>query len=175
MKRVLTILILAICFSCGGDGDDPVPTHEVGNWELDFFATINVPLEYQLSEGEIYDLSILSFDGVSLESYELNLNSDLTYTRSLGVQGPNINDNGTWILEDDELILTDEDENDFTFEIQRNEEDQLWLSEEINFGLVKDAIRDTITAEWISTLSNAELNALIDPVILDLVYAFERE
>lgn len=177
MKKIFIFLLMASLFSsCGGD-DEPVMTHEMGSWELDSFILANVPLDYSNNEGRIFAVNQISFGGgLVLDSYELTLNSDMTYERSIGVTGPDIRDNGQWSLEDDILTLTEEDaDEDEEYDIEENDNDQLWWSVESQFSLLKNSVADTITQEWVDTLTDEEFFALFDVVTVDLVYAFERQ
>ncbi|SNS69010.1 hypothetical protein SAMN05421640_0865 [Ekhidna lutea] len=176
MKKVLCLLAASmILLSCGKD-DGPVITHEMGSWDLDSFILTNLPAEYSNNEGRIFLVNQISFGGLVFESYEITFNSDLTYERSVGVPGPDIKDNGTWELDGDDLILMSEDaDQEEEYRVEQNEDDQLWWSIESQFSLVKDAIADTITQEYIDTLTDEEFFDLFDAVSVDLVYAFERQ
>ena len=59
--------------------------------------------------------------------------------------------------------------------MERNENEQLWLSTEVNFLLIKDATLDTLTSDHVAEMTEEEFQALFDQVTLDLVYAFEKE
>ncbi|MEM7297550.1 MAG: hypothetical protein AAF391_04715 [Bacteroidota bacterium] len=176
MKKSIYALVLAsFLFSCGGD-DDPVATHEVGEWELDSYILTNVPSDYSFNEGRIFAVNEISFGGIVFESYEVTFNVDKTYARTVGVTGPDIKDNGTWELDGDDLTLSSEDfDDDEEYEVERNEDDQLWWSVSSQFSLLEDAIADTITQEYIDSITDEEFFALFDPVTVDLVYAFERK
>ncbi len=177
MKKILSLIAASIIlFSCGGD-DDPVTTHEMGSWELDSFILTNVPADYaQFNEGRVFLVNQISFGGIVFESYEITFNSNFTFERSIGVPGPDLRDNGTWELDGDNLILMAEDE-DFEeeYNVEQNENNQLWWSVESQFSLLKDAIADTITQEYVDTLTDQEFADLFDAVSVDLVYAFERQ
>ncbi|MEM7110094.1 MAG: hypothetical protein AAF519_17835 [Bacteroidota bacterium] len=181
MKRKLLafgmILSFGLMISCGDDDSDSAPPpHEVGDWDLDSYLLLNLPSDYASREGQIQQLNEITFNGVAFESYTLNLMANGTYTRRIELPGPNVNDNGTWEADDDELTLVSEDFDDSEdFEIERNQDDQLWLSVASQFLLIRDAVADTLTQEYVSTLSEEEFDALFDVVSLDLVYAFERE
>ncbi|MEM9298388.1 MAG: hypothetical protein AAGA64_08355 [Bacteroidota bacterium] len=179
MKRNLLvfgiILSVGLITSCGDDDSDAPPPHEVGVWELDSYILTNLPSDYASNEGVILLLDDLSFGGISFESYTLELMTNGTYTRKIEVPGPSINDDGTWLLDDDDLVLDSEDsDTDEEFGVERNEDDQLWLSQDVQFALIKDSVLDTLTQEYVDNITQEEFNALFDNVNLDLVYAFER-
>ena len=54
MKKLLltgiTATTLLFLTSCGGDGDDPAPAHEVGTWELDSYALQGFPTGFESNE-----------------------------------------------------------------------------------------------------------------------------
>jgi hypothetical protein len=173
MKKSFYLLFASfVLLSCGKD-DGPVITHEMGTWELDSYILSNVPEGFkQKNEGQILAVNEISFGGgVTIESYELTLNSDMTYKRTIGVTGPDIKDDGTWVFEDDVLTLTPEDEDEQEYRIEENDNDQLWWSVESQFLL----LHDTVTADYYNSLDNEGQNELFTAVSIDLVYAFERQ
>ncbi|WP_424961079.1 hypothetical protein [Ekhidna sp.] len=177
MKKalLLSLILLALISSCGSD-DEPTLTHEMGSWELDSYILVNVPADYSNNDGRIFEVDEISFGGLVIDSYEISLNSDMTYERSIGVAGPDIKDNGTWVLDDDVLILTGEDaDQDEEYDIEENDNDQLWWSVEAQFSLIKNSVADTLTQEWVDTLTDEEFFDLFDAVSVDLIYAFERQ
>lgn len=176
MKKLTYFIVITFALiSCGGD-DGPTITHEMGSWNLDSFILTNVPSDYSNNEGRIFGVSQISFGGVVFESYEITFNSDQTFERNIGLAGPNVNENGTWKLEGDDLTLTSEDgENTQEYSIEKNEDDQLWWSTGSQFSLLKNSVADTLTQEWVNTLSDDDFFALFDQVSVDLVFAFERQ
>lgn len=174
-KLLLPALALfALSFtSCSSDSDDPAPPNQVGSWDLQSYALLNVPSAYSYYEGNTLELSDLSNN---ISAYNIKLNSDKSFDRSISVTGslPQ-NDEGTWEENDNvlKIVSTTYADEEF-FDIQRNEGDDLWLSFNTSFGLVKNSIRDTISQEYIDGLSLDELNALFDDVNIDLVLVFDR-
>ena len=49
------------------------------------------------------------------------------------------------------------------------------LSIPVQFLLIRDVVLDTISQEYVDSLTNEEFEALFDPVNLDLVFLFEKE
>lgn len=173
MKKVLYLLLASAMFfiSCSKD-DEPVLTHEIGTWELDSYILTNLPAGFTNNEGRIFAVNEINFGGVSFDSYEITFASDFTYQREISVTGPDLNDEGTWELDGDDLtLISDEFDDEEDYNIEENEDDQLWWSLEVQFGL----LHDTTTQAYVDTLTPEELADLITPVSLDLVYAFERK
>ena len=188
MKKLLltgiTVTTLLFLTSCGGDGDDPAPAHEVGTWELDSYALQGFPTGFESNEGLILTLDQITFGGVQFQGYELTLNSDGTYSRSIEITGPDVDDNGTYTLEGDDLELESEDGDFQEFDVVRNEDDDLWLSQRdgITSSFIPDIYFDTVTQTYIDflqTLTEAQLdsvNAELSEVLeLDLVFVLERK
>lgn len=176
-KYLLLIAILGTLGFSSCDEDDPAPPpHEVGEWNLKNFALINLPARFQMNEGRTFELSQLGF-----ESYRLNLLANGTYEREISVSGriPN-EDAGTYTMEEDALILNSENSNDDEdFSLEKNKNNRLWLSQPLQTGLFEDAILDTLTQEYLNSLTEEEYQELLDnyleQVNLDLVFAFEKE
>ena len=61
------------------------------------------------------------------------------------------------------------------YTLERNETDQLWISEPRNFLLLPNNILDTLTNAYVATLTEQEFVDLHDEVTIDFIYAFERE
>ena len=168
MKRILLLLsISSVLFfsSCSSD-DDPVPTHEVGEWELDSFILLNFPAGFQRNEGSVFQVGTLQLGGVVIEDYELLLNIDGTFSRDIGVAGPDLRDVGTWELnsDGDELTLTSDDgEDEQEWDVQRNETDQLWISQQTNSFELPDIYFDTVTQaylDYLDTLTDDQLDSV---------------
>ncbi|MTI39861.1 hypothetical protein [Fulvivirga lutimaris] len=173
LLSILALVFLSFFSSCSKDDDEPAPPHEVGSWNLVNYALLNVPSDYSYNEGRSFDLDEIS---LGIEKYELNLEADLTFSRKVNFSGviPS-QDAGTWVLEDEELILTSEDSSDDeVFSIEKNEDDDLWIYFPIQFGLIKNSVIDTLTSEYVNSLTNEEYNDLFDPVNLDFVFLLER-
>ena len=174
------LLPLVLMMACSSD-DEPEPTHEMGDWSLDSFILINLPDAFSSNENAVAPINAISFGGVTFDSYDITLATDNTFTRRIAIDGPNINDSGEWELASGRLTLATEDGTE-EFTVERNESDQLWLSEEAQFGFIPDIYFDTVTQTYIdflNTLTDAQLDSvnssLTQAVTLDLVYAFERQ
>lgn len=183
MKNYLLLFglgALLVMVSCKDD-EEPTPPHEVGVWELDSYVFVNFPAGFESNEDLAFGVSQLSFGGVTFEDYTLTLVKDGTFILEIGVPGPDIEDEGTWELDDEELILEGED-SDLEWTVEKNEEDELWLSLETQSGFIPDIYYDTVTQvyrDYLETLTDAQLdsvgNVLTQTVSFDLVYIFERE
>lgn len=183
MKKGLYILLVSsiLATSCGGD-DAPTPTHEVGTWELDSYQFINLPPGFSRNEGAAFAINQLSFGGIVFEDYTIILNLDGTFDREIGVTGPDVDDSGTWTLEDDILNLESDTGGVQDWEVQKNEDDDLHLSVESSFLFIPDIYFDTVTQtylDYLDTLTDAQLDsvesAIDEVVVMDLVYVFERQ
>jgi hypothetical protein len=175
MKKYLllfAILVATVLVSC--EEDDPVPPpHEVGTWNLQNYALLNLPSDFQRYEGRTLQLSVFG-----TEAYQLNLFANKTFEREIQTSGslPQ-EDAGTYTLEEDELTLKSDDDSsdDEVYGLEKNKNNRLWLTLPIETLLLKDAIADTITQEYINSISEQEFEDLHDVVSLDLVFAFEKE
>jgi len=184
MKKLLYIsLSMSLFFmSCSSD-DSPTPTHEIGTWSLDGYQFINLQTGFQDNEGLSLGLSQLSFgSGEPFEDYFLTLNIDETYIREIGVAGPDIDDEGTWELNDDELILDSEEVGEDIWKVEKNEEDDFWISFQSQNSFIPDLYFDTVSQgyrDFLDTLTDAQLdsvtNAIVKTATFDLVFIFERE
>ncbi len=172
-KHLLYLLILPILFlaACGKDDDQPEPTHEVGTWELEGFLLSNLPNGFTGYEGLQLGLSDLNFGGVSYDSYTLDLNIDGSYSIEIEVGLLDDEDTGTWTLDGDELILDSDEFGEQAWDVVENEDDDLWLSQTSNFSL----FHDSVTQAQLDTLTDEEINQLLNSVTLDLIFAFERK
>ncbi|MEM6642926.1 MAG: lipocalin family protein [Bacteroidota bacterium] len=189
MKKNLLFSTVAFCallfiVSCGDDGDEPAAAHEVGTWELDSYALQDFPVGFESNEGLVLAIEQITFGGVQIQSYELVLNSDGTYEREINIAGPDLDDEGTWTLDDDDLELESEDGNDQDFNVEKNEDDDLWLSERngITAAFIPDIYFDTVSQtylDFLDTLTDAQRDSIatsLEEVIeLDLLYVFERD
>jgi len=185
-KFLLLAVVTSLLFisSCGSDSDGPTPTHEVGQWSLDSYALQGFPTGFEDNEGLLLRIDQITLGGLEVESYELMLNIDGTYTRTIDVTGPNINDNGTWTLDDDDLELESEDGNFQEFDVNTNEDNNLWLVERnsLNVSFIPDIYFDTVTQAYIDFVQSLTQeqqdsvdNALSQTIQVDLVYLFERD
>lgn len=169
-----TLALFALSFmSCGSDSEDPTPPHEVGTWNLSQYALKNVPEAYNRSEGATFELDEIN---LGITAYELKLNQNLSYSRSLSSTGTlPLDDAGTYTITKTELTLNSDDEDeDEIFDVQKNTNDDLWLSLPLNFGLIKNSVLDTLTNEYYNSLTNDEKNALFDAVTVDFILVFDR-
>lgn len=183
MKKLFTFLMLGsfvFLLSCKDD-EEPEPPHEVGEWELDSYMFINFPAGFESNENLAFGISELSFGGVSYEDYYLKLKNDGSFELKIGIPGPDVKLTGTWELDDDELQL-DSDDGDQEWRVEKNEENDLWLSVETQSDFIPDIYYDTVSQsynDYLNTLSEEQLdsvaNVLFKVVTFDLVYVFERE
>ncbi len=171
----LALLAFALFFSCS-DNEEPAPAHEIGNWDLVNYSTINLPDGFARLEEHLYDVSEINFGSSVLEYYHLEIYDDGTYTRELLVVGRDdpFEDAGEWSLEGS-ILEMDSENVDFNWEIQKNEDNELWLSQNVRFLLLPDAIEDTLSDEYINSITRQEYIELHSSVSLDLVYVFDRE
>jgi len=187
MKRKIQSIImlgLLILASCGSD-EDPEPPHIVGSWDLENFIIINLPTSYSRNEGRTFQINELTFGGATFSSYNLDIAADGTYIRKIGFAGsPSANDQGAWTLSDDgnDLnIAANDDDTGVDWDVAKNELDQLWLTQPSTFGFISDATINQLEdehgeglTEYLNGLTDEEFDALVDPVIVDLLYAFTR-
>ena len=170
---LLCTLALFLLSSCGGDDEVIADAHEVGEWSLDQFILSNLPPGFTSLEGNELEVNEITFGEVVITQYELTLFNDGRYTRSIDIDNSeaNLDDFGMWVLEDDELILTTNDDVEEVWDVVLNEEDQLQWSTTATFGL----LHDSVTQEDLTGITEAEFNSLINNVQLDLIYAFSRK
>ncbi|MEP5611745.1 MAG: hypothetical protein ABJP45_05815 [Cyclobacteriaceae bacterium] len=183
MKKILYISLSLSVFlmSCSSD-DSPTPTHEIGTWSLDGYQFINFETGFESNNELSLGINQLSFGGAAFEDYFLTLNIDETYTREIGVAGPDIDDSGTWELNEDELILDSEEVGEDIWQVERNEDDDFWISFPSQNSFIPDIYFDTVTQEYrdyLETLTDAELDsvnaAIARTATFDLVFIFERD
>lgn len=171
-KYLLYLLIVPIVYLTGcGNDDEPEPTHEVGVWELQGYLLANLPTGFEGYEGVQLGIDALTFGGVAFDSYTLELKIDGSYEREIEVGLADDVDTGTWSLDDDELTLDSDEFGEDTWEVVDNEDDDFWISQPINLGLFPDEV----TQEQLDSLTEEEVEALVQQVTLDLVYAFDRK
>ncbi len=183
MKKFLLALLVLTLFisSCGGE-DEPTLDHEIGVWELDGYQFINFPDGFESLEELPLGLSDLSFGTTSYEDYLLTLDKNGEFIREIGVAGPDIDDAGTWVLEEDVLILDSDDVGESEWNVEKNEEDDLWLSFETQNSFIPDIYYDTVTQtylDYLETLTEEQIDsvsaAIAEDVLFDLVFIFERQ
>lgn len=149
--------------------------HIVADWILQEMVIINVPMEYSYSESTIY-----SPQDLSIESYSLDMSISSGYVRIL--EYPNssiIEERGLWKIASSSLFLEPNDGPNENFDILKNVERKLWLSQPYTWYLVSNAIQDTITDDFLDELfsdglTDEELELLFDEVDVDLVHVFEK-
>lgn len=179
LKLLPALALLLLFVACKDDEEPPAP-HEVGTWSLNNFAFKNMPNGFESWEGSLFDVDELT----SLTSYVFTLQKDGTYTRRVGISGrlPE-EDDGKWTLVDNELTLESEQfTEDDVFGVDRNRDNELWLTQEITIGLIPDIYFDTVTQAYINylnTLTDEQLDS-VDAVLtqyplFDLVHLFEKE
>ena len=176
MKKIFYVLLSLILFQTAcGDSESEPDAHEIGDWGLDSFILSNLPLGFTSNEGRVLEVSDLSFGGASFEAYDITFENNGAYSRRIEIAGPNLNDDGTWEYDGDDLTLFTPEDEEEVYPIEKNASDQLWWSTEVQFSLIEDAVLDTLTADYANSLTDDEFFALFSTVSLDLVYAFERQ
>jgi hypothetical protein len=179
MKKIFYTLLTLILFQTAcGDSESEPDAHEIGDWGLDSFILSNLPLGFSYQEGRVIAVPELSFGGVFFEAYEITFANNGTYSRRIEVTGPNINDDGTWEYDGDDLTLFNPEGDEEVYPIEKNASDQLWWSTEVPFGLIDDETIDSLQSldeEAFNAITDEEFNAFFSTVTLDLVYAFERQ
>lgn len=170
-----SLAVAILCFaSCGGDEEIVDPNH-IGVWSLDSYVFLNVPDDYDNNEGSIFALSDINFGSSPIDEYTLSIARGGTYARAIDGLGPAISDDGTWTLEDGRFSLdSDVDGGDVEWSVEKNEDNQLWLSQSTRFNLLKNAITDTATTEWLSSLSLEQRETFTDQVTLDFTFVFDK-
>lgn len=191
MKKILNSLVffsLIILASCGSS-EDPAPPHIVGVWELESYVIINVPSTHSRQEGTTFQINELNQAGLVLTSYSIDIAADGTYIRKLSFQGgsPNQNDQGTWKLSTDgkDLTITMKDEDTgVDWSVEKDELDQLWITEPSSFSLISNATIDQLFVDYgdsagvnehLNSLTDEAYALLFDNVSIDLLNAFARK
>jgi hypothetical protein len=183
--KLLTALSLILIIVSCGDDKEVTPPHEVGNWNLVNFAFLNVPAGFTSNEGVLSEINEISFGGLRFSSYTLSIKSDGSYSREIATTGrlPQ-KDKGTWENKKDEFIFIDSDDNEDVFNLEKNEDDQFWFSASSPFAMIPDTTitrlfnqysTGTAVNAYLDSLSDEEYSALLFPVVLDLVFVFERK
>lgn len=191
MKNFLqsSLIIFSFVFIAACSSEDPEPPAGSGTWKLESFVLADFPAGYTSNENSPYAVNEITFGGLTYTSYSMDLNSDNSYERVVGVEGaPSIIDDGLWEIEEDNLTLSnkeDDDEFSYEFSIEIQEEKRLWISERVTFGgWVHD---DTLAAwnsrftsqaeltEYLNSLTDEEYNQLFAALEIDLIYAFIKE
>lgn len=187
MKNYLLVLLTLstlVLVSCKED-EEPTPPHIVGKWNLENFATINLPDAFASNEGSTYEVNEITFGGIAFDSYDLTFSKDGSFSRDISIQGrlPQTDD-GNWEIDEDELILTDEDDNEEFYDIIKNENDELWFSLSASFSLIPDSTYVRLFEEYetnqgvidyLNSLTDEEFGALFYAAPLDLVYVLSRD
>ena len=133
-----------------------------------------MPDEYASNEGarlELRDI-LLGTPGQLLDSYEIELKPDGEFERIVRLEYYSFVDRGTWTIEGENLtmesVIKIADVNS-EFGIISNADDRFSISRRRDYDLIKDAILDTLTTEYVETLEFWEYNNLYDRVTLDVV------
>ncbi|SMD32041.1 hypothetical protein SAMN04488029_0379 [Reichenbachiella faecimaris] len=191
MKKLLqtTLLACSLLFIASCSSDDEEPPHIVGNWTLEEFGLINLGPGYTESGEPTIPLNALSFGGVVIKSYELDISKNGTYVRTIGIEGSleESVDEGTWELKDDEFTLTTTDGDDQGWEVQLNENSNLWLSFESQSPLllISDEVRDEIRSVYttqeeiddffeIYDLEGEDGDTIYSQPTVDFIYSFSK-
>jgi hypothetical protein len=183
MKKSYLLLSAIVIFlaSCK-DKDSPVLPHEVGVWELDSYLFINFPTGFEDNDGSAFELNQLTFGGATYNEYILNLKSDGTFVRNIDIPGPDIEDSGKWELSDETLTLDSDDNGESEWKVEKNEDQDLWISFETQNAFLPDIYFDTVTQayiDYLGTLTSDQLdsvaNVLSEVVLFDLVFVLERQ
>lgn len=195
MKNFLqsTLIAFSLIFIAACSSDDPEPTHEMGTWTLESFVVTGLPASYSYSDGLTRSVEYYGF-----ESYKIELNQDFTFLTSIKRPGlPTGTIEGNWELTEDEItFITNpgtENESSTSFDLIRNQSNQLWYSENINPNdgvdfFISDENWDQLDTDhgdrngaitYLNTLASSEDQADIDEFNgyfgtpgFDLVYAF---
>ena len=178
MKKIFYSLLTPVLLltACGDDDEDKPDTHEIGDWTLENYVMTNLPTAFSDYEDQSLKLSDVIIGGVEVETYDLTFTNKKTYSRRIDVKDkPNINDDGTWELDDDSLTLTNADDEEDVYTIEKNSSDQLWWSTEVKFNLYSNATLKEYKVEEREDFTNEQKEALLESVSVDLVYAFERK
>ena len=181
-KLLSTLALLLFIASCGEDEVKTETRHEVGNWSLVNFALVNAPDPFSRINGRLFEVDELS----SITKYTFSLMGDGKYTREIALEGvlPQ-KDLGTWTLKDDEFtFISDSFSENETLIVEKNEENNLWLSYASTFTLIPDSTIERLSKEFPSTaayekyfdeLSDEEYDKLTYPVSLDVIQLFEKQ
>lgn len=140
-RLLLFVMLLAVGLvtSCSDDDEakiDPI----VGEWQLDERTLKNPPQSYSNVEG----LELTSLYGE--EEYIIIFNSDFTYERNIENTPDfgDIEDNGTWEVDEDVLLLTFEDGDEGLFNnfsiVKPADERQFTIATTISWPALSDEI-----------------------------------
>lgn len=188
MKKFLLLSALVAMFSLTScdDGDDvgPALSNEIGEWELDGLAFVNLPQTHVVqNEGRQVDLTFRF--GAAAQNYFLKINQDNTYSITLEQVGIDGEVEGKWMIDkadddDDPDILTlspDGSTQDLTYDIVKNEKDKLEFYERVPVNLIPDIVYDTFPGGTDSLFKLADtviFNNYTTTVQLDLLYVLKR-
>jgi len=170
MKTRLLLLSLfvtmGVLVSCGDD-DSPKVDPLIAEWEVDEFELTDVPAEFNDIEGTRTSL-------YGENRYRIEFNDDFTYARELRFSTGDLDEEGEWERDGDEIELDPDD--DFglikNFEIVENDPETLVLTAETSFILLpNDVVTDTVTTQ-------ASLDALFDEYgvsnFVTVIYRMEK-
>ncbi|MFY0605659.1 MAG: hypothetical protein JXR10_03030 [Cyclobacteriaceae bacterium] len=171
MKKSLIVTGLVAILALGScKEDEPKINPLVGDWELVEVEFTDLPSAFASFEGYT-DINLYGET-----SYELEINDDNTYERTLRLPSQRLQDEGEWEFDGEELELDPEEDlglpTDFTL-TEDIEDDELYLSAYINFRLLPDAVTDTATVS-----TQEELEALFEnygqTVEVNVIHLFEK-
>ncbi len=152
MKKNLLIYLMvaggAFFLQACGDDDGPSVNPIVGEWELE-------SVEIEAANPEFSDVNSNDRDNLYRESsYKIEFNMDNTYERELSFFDGDVEEEGDWEIEGDELELDPEDNTALItdFEILEVTEDDLRIKGETDFfTLLPNFVQqDTITSQAVS-------------------------
>ncbi|MEO1054672.1 MAG: lipocalin family protein [Bacteroidota bacterium] len=159
-KSIFVFSILAFLSSCVdndefGIAEQPI----VGEWEFDHFTLSELPNDF------------ISWEGATVESvlgeqeYVIDFRGDNSYSRSFTFQNgtDELEDNGIWTIEGNELKLNSEVDDFFDeeFDIESTPFDSLFLSQVVTIDLIPDSVLQTVDFD---SLSSDEFDRLSVPV-----------
>ncbi|HNP18837.1 MAG TPA: lipocalin family protein [Fulvivirga sp.] len=151
--RILTIIAfisIGSLASCSKD-DEPAVNPLIGEWQVDEFELTDIPAEFSNVAGSRSTL-------YGENRYRIEFNADFTYKRELRFSGGDLDEEGEWTQDGDNLELDPETDSGLIneFEIVEIDAESLTLSSEETFILLPNNVQqDTVT-------SQASLDALFD-------------
>ncbi len=176
LLRFTLILSISFLVACNNDDETP-PPHEVGVWNLKGILATDLPGDYSLWEGFEFSLGFFGWD-----TYVVELKADGTYEIEVTQGLSEETDEGTWELEDGELILTSNDSGDLEWVIEKNEDDDLRVKEEVSFISYPSNADYTELIEsefWASATNDQKDSAFVAlpsaAVTHNLEWVFERD
>lgn len=155
MKKILqTLLFITVVSIASCTKEDPAPANPVvGEWLLSKFTLSNLTADFSNFEGA---------NGPGLyseDSYELIINADFTYSRTVTFNGGlnELKESGDWESDGEDIFLDpDGTGNGFLeeFTLVEVDEKDLSLKSDITISLFSDAFYDTYSSTQIDSLFN---------------------